>query len=213
MSTIYTAHVGTNAEIFPGILQLYVKPGSRIADVNYGKGVFWRNIDTTKYDFKPSDLKDGVDMCSLPYADESLDALVMDPPYMPTEYTGIAQFGDYYGIKPRFTDKKWDAAVLELYRNGMKEANRVLNKDGVMLIKCQDMVCANRQIVVHADLITYGAELGWRCEDIFVLVQNNKRPHPRKRQCHARKNHSYFLVMLRAGQRWKGLPAETDVKN
>ena len=205
MSTIYTARVGNNAELFPGILDLYVKPGSRITDVNYGKGVFWRQVDTSKYQFTPTDLKDGVDMCNLPYEDGSFDALVMDPPYMPTQTTGVPELAEYYGITPRFTDKKWAEAVLDLYRQGMTQASRVLTKEGVMIVKCQDMVCANRQVVVHCDLINYAAELGWRCEDLFVLVQSNKRSHPRKRQVHARKNHSYFLVFLRTGRRWNGL--------
>jgi len=209
---IYTASVGTNADLFPGILDIYVKPGSKITDVNYGKGVFWRNVDTSKYEFTPTDLKTGVDMTALPYEAGSFDALVMDPPYMPTQYTGISQFSDYYGIERTFTDKKWADAVLDIYIKGMNEANRVLNSSGVMIIKCQDMVCANRQVLVHCDLITHASTIGFRCEDIFVLVQSNKRPHPRKRQVHARKNHSYFLVMLRTGGRWDGIP-KTEVKD
>jgi tRNA G10 N-methylase Trm11 len=205
MSAIYTASIGSNAEMFPNILKLYVKEGSAIADVNYGKGVFWRQVDISKYKFLPSDLKDGVDMCKLPYEDASLDALVMDPPYMPTRYTGIDQFSDYYGIKREFTGKKWHDGVLEMYHNGMKEASRVLTKQGTMIIKCQDMVCANKQILVHNDLIQYGDELGFRCEDIFILVQSNKRPHPQKHQVHARKNHSYFLILLRKNVKWDGI--------
>lgn len=200
---IHSAHVGNNAELFPNILSIYVKEGSKIADVNYGKGVFWRKVDVSKYQFLPSDLSDGTDMCKLPYDDNSLDALVMDPPYMPTQYTGIDQFSSYYGIERKFEDKKWDKAVLDLYYRGMSEASRVLSEDGIMIVKCQDMVCANKQIIVHADLINYGREIGFRCEDVFVLIQANKRPHPRKRQVHARKNHSYFLVFMRNGRKWR----------
>lgn len=205
MDTIYTASVGTNANLFPQVLKLYVPEGSAIADVNYGKGVFWRNVDVSKYKLQASDLKDGIDMCALPYEGGSLDALVMDPPYMPTEFTGVAQISDYYGIKRKFADKKWHEAVLDLYYRGMREASRVLKPTGVMIVKCQDMVCANRQVLVHVDLINFMHSLGYRCEDIFVLVQANKRKHPQKRQVHARKSHSYFLVFLRMGSRWEGV--------
>jgi hypothetical protein len=200
---IYTSHIGTNAELFPQILKIYVKEGSKIADVNYGKGVFWRKVDLTKYELLATDLKTGVDMCDLPYEDKTLDGLVMDPPYMPTEHTGIEQFSDYYGIKRNFSDKKWHNAVLDMYFRGMKEAVRVINDEGIIIVKCQDMVCANKQIFVHNELMMYGKEIGLRCEDLFVLVQSNKRPHPRKRQVHARKNHSYFLVFMRETKRWR----------
>jgi hypothetical protein len=41
---VFTAHQGTNDEVFPQILSLYVAPGSTIADVTYGKGVFWKGV-------------------------------------------------------------------------------------------------------------------------------------------------------------------------
>src|SRR5690606_39168466 len=104
------------------------------ADVNYGKGVFWKKVDLTKYTLKATDLKDGIDMRSLPYEDKSLDALVMDPPYMPTEFTGVKEFSDYYGIERKFEGKKWDKAVMELYHDGIKEAHRVIKDDGVLIV-------------------------------------------------------------------------------
>lgn len=41
---ICTAHVGTNEELFPLILDLHVPPGSVVVDVTYGKGIFWEVI-------------------------------------------------------------------------------------------------------------------------------------------------------------------------
>ena len=58
---VFSTHCGNNAELFPQILNLYVQPNSSIADVTYGKGVFWKNIDTSQYKFFPSDIKTGVD--------------------------------------------------------------------------------------------------------------------------------------------------------
>jgi len=37
---VFPAHQATNDEVFPHILQLYVPPGSLVADVTHGKGVF-----------------------------------------------------------------------------------------------------------------------------------------------------------------------------
>src|SRR5438105_15941108 len=44
-----------NDDVFPKILQLYVRPGSVIADVRYGKGVFWQNGWPRAYDLKATD--------------------------------------------------------------------------------------------------------------------------------------------------------------
>lgn len=203
--SIYSASVGTNADLFPQVLSLYVKKGSTIADVTYGKGVFWRKVKLSEYKLIASDLKTGTDMCKLPYKDGTIDAVVIDPPYMPTEQTGVSQISDYYGIERKFEKNKWDKAVLELYHNGMLEAKRVLTKKGVLIVKCQDMVCTNKQVLVHVDLINFMSKHDFKCEDIFVLVQSNKRKHPQKRQLHARKNHSYFLVFLRGKEKWEGI--------
>lgn len=79
---ILTGKIGTNADLLPDIMAMYAKDGDVVADVTYGKGVFWRNVDIEKYDFRPTDLMDGVDFKNLPHEDGSIDLLVLDPPYM-----------------------------------------------------------------------------------------------------------------------------------
>ena len=71
-----------NDKVFPRILDLYVDPGSTIADVTYGKGVFWRNVQDEKYDLRATDIRQGVDCRHLPYPDGTIDCVVLDPPYM-----------------------------------------------------------------------------------------------------------------------------------
>src|SRR5438552_2255896 len=39
---IFTGYQGTSEDVFPNVLSLYVRPGSKVADVTYGKGVFWK---------------------------------------------------------------------------------------------------------------------------------------------------------------------------
>ena len=39
---IFSAYVGNNSDIFPKVLKLHVEDGAKIADVTYGKGVFWK---------------------------------------------------------------------------------------------------------------------------------------------------------------------------
>ena len=61
-SLVLSAYAEGNDQVFPRILDLYVKPGS----VTYGKGVFWRTIPVDRYDLRTTDIQDGVDCRNLP---------------------------------------------------------------------------------------------------------------------------------------------------
>lgn len=209
---VLSAYTEGNDAVFPRILDLYVKKGSTIADVTYGKGVFWRSVEGGDYELKATDLQDGVDCRSLPYEDESIDCVVFDPPYMHSPggsaHTVHSQFEEHYrnNITGNRTGSKYHEAVLELYCDGGKEAFRVLKGNGVFIVKCQDEVCANRQRFTHIEIIAAYEKLGFVAEDLFVVVRNNRPGVSRVvRQVHARKNHSYFLVFwkpVNKNKRW-----------
>ena len=42
---VFSAYMQNNEDIFPLILQLYVRDGAEVADVTYGRGVFWKKVD------------------------------------------------------------------------------------------------------------------------------------------------------------------------
>lgn len=201
---IFSAHVSTNSHVFPYVLTLYVPEGSRVADVTFGRGVFWKQVDTSKYDLEASDLKGGIDCRRLPYQSESLDALVFDPPYMHTPggtaHNGHQNFEEYYHNNGSSSEgKKYHEAVLDLYFSAADEAARVLRRDGIYIVKCQDEVCANRQRLTHVEIINELEQKGFIIEDLFVVVRKNKPGVSRiLKQVHARKNHSYFLVFKKA---------------
>lgn len=208
---VFSAYVGNNADIFPHVLKLHVAAGAKIADVTYGKGVFWKKVDTGEYQIFPSDIADGIDCRDLPYTDGSFDVVVFDPPYMEGFYrSGDAvkagdgthnTFRDHYSNgdeTPKPHGGKWHAAVLDIYNEGGKEAHRVLKDGGVFIVKCQDEVSANRQNLTHVEIINSFAETGFFCKDLFIVVRPNKPGMSRViNQVHARKNHSYFLIFVK----------------
>src|SRR5687768_3651469 len=79
---VVSANVGKNEDLFPTILQLHVPDGATVADVTYGGGIFWKNVQPGKYDLKATDIATGVDCRDLPYGDGSIGCVVLDPPYM-----------------------------------------------------------------------------------------------------------------------------------
>jgi DNA modification methylase len=207
---VMSASVSGNADVFSQILALHVPEGARIADVTFGNGVFWKNVDGSKYELLQSDIANGVDCRALPYSDASLDALVLDPPYMEgllrnnVEHkagsSSYSAFRTYYsnGDEGNEDGPKWHGAVTDLYYKAGNEAFRVLKDAGVMIVKCQDEVSAGRQWLTHVEIINYYEQLGFYTKDLFVIVRQNKASIARlKKQIHARKNHSYFLVFIK----------------
>ena len=102
----------------------------------------------------------------------------------------------YANNRPNRTGSKYHEAVIELYADAGREAWRVLRDRGVLIVKCQDEVCSNRQRLTHVEIINAYEDQGFVVEDLFVVVRTNSPGVSRVvRQVHARKNHSYFLVL------------------
>ncbi len=214
---VMSAYMSGNAEVFPQILSLHVPEGSIVADVTWGKGVFWKNVPENLYTLLPSDLKTDVDCRNLPYEDASIDCVVLDPPYMEGLYRKskdhLAGAGTHAAFREHYSNgdacdadaPKWHAAVLDLYFKAGREAHRVLRNHGVFIVKCQDEVSANRQNLTHVEIINEYAKMNFYAKDLFVVVRQNKPGISRlKKQVHARKNHSYFLVFVKMPEGTRG---------
>jgi len=205
-----SAHVGDNSDIFAKILELHVPKGSSVADVTYGKGIFWKKVSPADYRLLPSDISTGVDCRNLPYNTGSLDCVVLDPPYMEGLYRKdkdhLAGSGTHAAFRETYsngdettTGPKWHGAVLDMYYKAGAEAHRVLKSNDVLIVKCQDEVSANTQRLTHVEIINRYEELGFYAKDLFVVIRQNSPCITRlKKQVHARKNHSYFLVFVKS---------------
>ena len=214
---VFSAGVASNDEVFPDILSLYVAPGSVVADVTYGRGVFWRRAPEGVFRALATDIATGTDCRELPYQDGAIDCVVFDPPYMHTPggtaHVNHQNYEGYYQNNRANSGKKYHEAALDLYFTAAQEAWRVLRPGGIYIVKCQDEVCANIQRFTHIEVINELTTYGFVAEDLFVVVRKGKPGVSRMlRQAHARKNHSYFLVLLKpeGKKRWTGLDNRFD---
>jgi hypothetical protein len=206
------AYATGNADVFLEILRLHVPEGSTVADVTWGKGGCWRNVPPNQYKLLVTDISMGVDCRKLPYEDGVVDCVVLDPPYMEGFYrregTTKAGSGTHSAFSSAYSNgdedtenvgiKKWHGAVTDMYFRAGREAYRVLRKDGILIVKCQDEVSAGKQWLTHVEIINNYETQGFYTKDLFVIVRANKPCVSRlKQQVHARKNHSYFLVFVK----------------
>lgn len=212
---VVSAYNDLNENIFPHILDLHVPKCSKVADVTWGKGVFWKQVAKDDYEVLASDIATGVDCRDLPYENESIDCVVLDPPYMEgfyrkqnsqkagsgthSAFSKAYSNGDEKNDDSRnFGTKKWHAAVTDMYFKAGLEAHRILKKTGVLIVKCQDEVSAGKQWLTHVEIINEYEKYGFYSKDLFIVVRANKPSVSRlKKQVHARKNHSYFLVFVK----------------
>lgn len=198
--TVLTGHTGTNADLMREAASLYLKDGWRVADVTFAKGVFWQEIDTARFDFLPTDIAGGVNLRALPYENDSLDALVLDPPYTPNHGNDLKRsVAEPYNLDsgPRSTP-----SIVELYAAGLGEAARCLKAGGICMVKCQDAVENHRRHWTHIAIHDIAVAFGFDAVDQFVLVQNGRPAMRHDKQKTARSNHSYLWVFRRRGFPW-----------
>lgn len=215
---LFSSHQTNNQYLFPKILDLYVEDGSKVADLTYGKGVFWREVEPDRYDTYFSDLQTGVDSRRTHYDDSYFDCVVFDPPYMEGLYrrtsNQMAGSESHSAFRERYSNslpttegkRKYHDRVLEMYIHTGVEVDRILKKGGIYIVKCQDEVSANRQKLTHIEIV-YGMEqIGFYCKDLFVITRNNSPSVSRVlKQEHSRKNHSYFLVFQKIRNRYTNI--------
>ncbi len=193
-SPAVSALSGDNSTLMKMVASLWICEGDTVVDVTWGKGVFWKQLPglpTFAHDLKT----DGVDCRKLPHEDNSVDVLVLDPPYRPTHGSKSFDnsFAGSYGLGTNNLDTIND--VVSLYREALLEAKRVVRPGGRVLIKCQDLSYGNRLHLVSLDVLGVMLEQGFEFADQFILVNNaNHSSGNWERQGRARRSHSILWV-------------------
>jgi DNA modification methylase len=203
--SVFSSMVGDNSVLISRVAKLYLKPGDVVADTTYGKGVFWRKVDIGIFSFFPSDLltcENKYDFRNLPYPDGKFDALIFDPPYC--HNPGKMMVNDNYK-NSETTKNMYHRDIINLYKEGMVEAKRVLkNPGGLLWIKCKDEIESSYQRWSHMEIYDLAKGLGFFAKDLFVLTQKVNPVVQHVKQQHSRKNHSYLWIFK--------LPSEKEAK-
>ena len=186
---------GNNDILIEQVCRLYLNDGDAIADITYGRGVFWKSVsqdirnrvtgsDIITVPERPYDFR------NLPYADKSFDVVVLDPPYI-------------HGPGKHHTDRAYQNAattagmnhnaIRQLYVDGMKEAARISRRHG--WIKCKDQIDTGMQRWSHCELMVEALNMGMFVRDMFICIPTSQTARGRwVNQYHARKPHSFLLI-------------------
>lgn len=168
-------------------------------DPMYNKGMFYKNTinkPRLRFDLNASinnyDALDG-DATNLPLENNSISTMILDPPFM---------FGTHGQTKNNVINKRYTMfdtfeELETCYKGILREANRVLKKNGLLIFKCQDYT-DSKTVMTHCLVYNWATELGFYAKDIAILnLPINKIYNGNLTQRHLRKTHCYFYVFVK----------------
>jgi len=179
------------SDILLGIMKLYCPSGFEV-DATYGGGGFYRDgrvpVPRLLFDLAPR--QQGIvqaDCRRLPLERRSVGSVLFDPPFL--------HHGGKNGVMQRlYSSYHNQRELLAMYEEALGEFHRVLQLDGVLTFKCQDVIEAGQQRMTHCEVWRLATAAGFDVLDLFVLLAKSKiGKWPR--QLHARKWHSYFWCL------------------
>lgn len=181
------------------ILQIHNNGNDIELDPMFNKGMFYKNtlnkpklrfdINATKNNY---DAQDG-DATNLPLADNSIKSMILDPPFM---------FGTHGQTKNNVINKRYTmfdnfTELENCYKSIIKEAYRVLEKNGLLIFKCQDYT-DSKTTMTHCLVWQWATEQGFYAKDLAILnLPKSKIYNGKLNQKHLRKTHCYFFVFIK----------------
>jgi len=180
-------------ELIKALLDVHNNGQSIELDPMYFKGNFYKDgIEKPKYKF---DLNPQVKDCevgdaiNLPFSDNSISSMVLDPPFL-FGIHGKAKL--YYSSKTHTIFQNFDE-LYQCYSGIIKEASRILKKNGLLFFKCQDYT-DSKTTLTHIYVYQLAVENGFYAKDLAILVKPLKIYNGNLQQRHLRKIHTYFYV-------------------
>lgn len=183
-------------ECIQALLDIHNNGNPIEVDPMFNKGMFYKNtvqMPALRFDLNAKDknynAKQG-DASRLPLGDGSIGCMILDPPFM---------FGTHGQTKNNKVNKRYTmfddfADLKECYSGILKEAYRILKKNGILIFKCQDYT-DGKTTLTHCLVWLWAVKIGFYAKDIAILnLPKVKIYNGNLQQRHLRKTHCYFFV-------------------
>lgn len=195
-------------EILNNILFLHNKNNPLDLDCTYSKGVFYKGgkvrkprLKTDKFPQTPDTIE--ADSTNLPFANSIVSSIMFDPPFIIHGKVKETKRNSCIMFK-RFSGYENYEQLKNHYYFTLKECFRVLNDEGIVIMKIQNTVSSGKQHMTHYFTIKSAIEIGFYVLDEFVLLNKQKITSfggKWKEQQHAMKHHSFFLVFKKTNKK------------
>lgn len=182
-------------DILTSISQLYLNGEWYDLDPCYSTGRFYQGLQEPRIKMDATIQSAGViqnDLINgLPVMNTVIGSIVFDPPFM---------FGTHGQTKNNLMNKRfsmfdtWEE-LEKMYKSALFSFYRTLKKGGIVAFKCQDYT-DSKTTLTHCYVHNWAIEAGFTVEDLFILYwQGGRIYNPNLKQKHARKFHSYWMVL------------------
>ena len=194
----------SNDEIIKNIMLLYDIERFDL-DCTYSIGQFWKALPQPKHktDLLPK-RPDIVQASSdnLPFESETMKSIIFDPPFVIAGKTYKDNNKGSSIIAKRFEGYKNFDELKNHYYGTLKETYRLLQDEGILVLKCQDVVSGGKNHFSHCIVMNMALQVGFYPKDLFILMAKNRinsfNGEKWKNQYHARKYHCYFWVFQKS---------------
>ena len=191
-------------DILHNIIKLHNNGNGFDCDITYSSGQFYAEnkngiiIPQPKIKMDVCPLFDDVikiePLKPLPLEDNSIDSMVIDLPFVVAPRNLVSKEGSNVMIN-RFSSFYPIDEMFENYYFWIKEAYRVLKKDGILVFKCQATITSARQVMTPELSWMFATSCGFYTLDQFFLIAKNRLHSGKiKKQQHARKFTSTIYV-------------------
>ncbi len=192
-----------DAELIARMLSFYPRSEPRlILDATVNSGRFWRGSQrrVIGLDIDPRH-RPAVcaDNSSMPFPDGTFDVVVYDPPHIPNQGRDKSKdFNTRFGLGAR-SAKENGYSFAHTYPAFVREAWRVLEKEGILLCKIADYVHNHRYQWAHVELIVAARSVGFTACDCIIKVRKGPIVDPKwKVAHHSRRQHCYWIIFRKS---------------
>lgn len=200
----------SNYEIIKNIMSLYNIEQFDL-DCTYSRGLFWKDLPSPKIKSDIIPLAEDVieaDSEHLPFEDNSVKSVMYDPPFVISGKMYKENKEGSSVIAKRFEGYTTYEKLTTNYYNTLQELYRVTDKNGIVVMKCQDTVSGGKNHFTHVMAMNMAMKIGFYPRDLFVLLAKmriNSFGGKWNKQEHARKYHSYFWIFEKTNPKVKYL--------
>jgi hypothetical protein len=176
-------------------------PKPLILDSTANQGRIWGR-GKSRYKYTGMDIDASVhpdiigDNTAMPFADESWDIIVYDPPHTGDQGASKTEFASKYGTgaSSRNADGKW-GNLSHTYPPFLAEAQRVLKPEGLLLVKLIDYTHAAKFQFATAEFWYAAKGFGFELQGMNIIPRKVVVTDSKwKKACHPRQNHCTWMA-------------------